>query len=227
MSFFQPKIMQWSYSRLKTWEECPLKAKFKFVNKIKEPDSPHANRGLEIHKQSANFLTTPDHPLPETLHNLKDVMHNLRTPAVKAELQVAFDKDWNRVEWFGPTVYVRIVYDILAVDAPYAYVADLKTGKMREEEHLDQLGLYAVGVLAEHKEVEDVETAVLYADHPMQQHKNPLKKEYSRKDFDELRSQWEERAGKMLNDDIFAPRPGHYCRWCSYSKQRGGACPVN
>ena len=227
MTFFQPRIMQWSYSRLKTWEECPLKAKFKFVLKLKEPDSPYASRGLEIHKQLASFLVAPESPLPDTLHNLNEIMHNLRTPNVKAELQVAFDKDWNRVEWFGPTVYVRIVYDILEVSSPRAYVADLKTGKMRPEEHQDQLSLYAVGVMAEYRDIAEAETAVLYADHPTQPKKNPLTKIYKREEFKDLRSNWEERAAKMLNDDIFAPRPGPYCRWCAYSKERGGACPVN
>lgn len=227
MSFFKPQITAWSYSRLKVWEECPLKAKFKFIDKIKEPDSPYASRGLEVHQQSATYLTTPDHPLPETLIHINEVMANLRTSTVKAELQVAFDKEWKPVEWFGPTVYCRVVYDVLDINEPVAYVADLKTGKMRPHEHVEQLSLYALAVMSGHPSVEIVRTGVLYADHPTQPGKNPLETTFERKDYEGLRAEWDERAGRMLADDIFAPRPGYYCRWCAYSKKKGGACPVN
>ena len=42
----------WSYSRLTTWEQCPLKAKLKYIDGLKEPGSPAMDRGTAIHKDA-------------------------------------------------------------------------------------------------------------------------------------------------------------------------------
>ena len=227
MSFFKSRITQWSYSRLTTWETCPLKARFKFVDKIKTPGSPAANRGLELHKQSAEYLTNPEMEFPIALHNVRSVLDKLRTPTVKAELQIAVTKEWTPTAWFAPDVYCRVIYDVLDVSGGEAYVGDLKSGKIREEEHEDQLSLYAAAVLSTEQGVEEVTAAVFYSDHPLKKDVNPLSKTYKISELKGLRKSWDDRAGKMLADDIFAPKANPTCRYCDYSKKRGGACPVN
>jgi hypothetical protein len=46
-----------------------------------------------------------------------------------------------------------------------------------------------------------------------------------RKDLEAGRKAWEAKIALMMNDTIFAPKPGIYCRWCSFSKDKKGPCP--
>jgi hypothetical protein len=42
----------WSYSALKVYEECPYRTYLGRVKKIKEPTSPAAQRGTDIHQEA-------------------------------------------------------------------------------------------------------------------------------------------------------------------------------
>ena len=50
------KITSWSFSRWNVYEECPAKAKYKFIDKLKEPGSAAMDRGTALHKQCEDFL---------------------------------------------------------------------------------------------------------------------------------------------------------------------------
>jgi hypothetical protein len=39
-----------------------------------------------------------------------------------------------------------------------------------------------------------------------------------------LADDWEDKTRPMLNDTIFAPKPGNACRWCHWKKSNGGPC---
>jgi len=42
--------------------------------------------------------------------------------------------------------------------------------------------------------------------------------------FDKLKELWANRIDTMQRDEMCAPRPGLYCRWCDYAKSQGGPC---
>lgn len=223
MSFVAPRIMAWSYSRLKTWEECPLKAKLKFVNRLKEADSIYAARGIEIHKQAEAYLKDPLAPLPSTLSGVAKYLEQFRTPEhqpiIQTELQMALTKYWGPIDWFNPNVYVRVVYDLYRKLRGHVSIRDHKTGKIREEEHDDQLDLYATSAFGLDETVEEVDVGIIYVDHAKE-----TKKIYKRVQFVERKKYWDERAAPMLADDLFSPRPGSYCRYCHFRKTNGGPC---
>lgn len=223
MSFVTPRITAWSYSRLKAWETCPQQAKFKFLQRLPEPDSVYAARGTEIHKQAETVIKNADVAVPDTLKAVEKYLAPFRVPehqpSIKTELQQGLTKHWEPTSWFGPQVYLRVVYDLWRKLGSFVSVRDHKTGKIRPEEHADQLDLYATAALGTDPTVEEVDVGIIYVDHGSE-----TKKKYTRMTFHERRQYWDERAGKMLADDIFAPRPGHYCRWCHYRKSNGGPC---
>ena len=97
-------------------------------------------------------------------------------------------------------------------------VTDLKTGRVREESHLDQLRLYATAALSVY-EVDRVISRALYSDHGLS-----LEQDH---DVCELAPQqrfWAERARPLFEDDTFEAKPGDHCRWCYQAKGRGGQC---
>ena len=45
-------VPAWSYSTLKTFEECPYRTYISKVRKIREPSGPAAERGSKIHQEA-------------------------------------------------------------------------------------------------------------------------------------------------------------------------------
>jgi putative RecB family exonuclease len=217
MSFFKPMISAWSYSRLSTWEACPAKAKYKYLDKLPELDSIAASRGGAIHKLAEQWLKGEVEDLPVELEKIEDFMGGL--VGGLAELQLAFDKDWKTCEWFGPQVYCRVVFDVIKIDGSVGVVVDYKTGKQRHDEHTDQLRLYALAAFQQWPELEMLEAQILYIDHG-----NKLAMKFMRSSLPTLKGYWDTRAGKMLADELFSPKPNPGCRWCPFSKSKGGPC---
>lgn len=215
--FFKPMITAWSYSRLSTWETCPAKAKYKFLDKLPEPDSPAASRGSEIHSLAELYIKGDLKQLPVELEQVSEFLEPLM--GGQTELQLAFTKDWEACSWFGPQVYCRVVFDVVKVDGARGVVVDHKTGKQRQEEHTDQLRLYALTSFVQWPEVEEIEAQILYIDHGER-----MRMTFKRDSLPELKEYWDNRASKMMADDIFSPKPNPGCRWCAFSKSKGGPC---
>jgi CRISPR/Cas system-associated exonuclease Cas4 (RecB family) len=215
--FFKPTIQAWSYSRLSTWEECPAKAKYKFLDKLPEPDNPAMARGSDIHKLAENYLKGELTELPVQLQQVDEYIEELM--GAQTELQLAFTRKWAPTTWFGPDVYCRVVFDAVKITPPEAVVVDHKTGKQRPEEHKDQLRLYALAAFMKWPEVEVVHSQILYIDHGER-----MRMMFTRDIVPNLLEYWDERAGKMRADDIFAPRPSPKCKWCTFRKSNGGPC---
>ncbi|MBT9174896.1 MAG: hypothetical protein DDT22_00561 [candidate division WS2 bacterium] len=53
-------MMKLSFSRLDLYLQCPLKYKYRYIDKIKEKPSPYAAFGLSIHRTIQQFFTHPE-----------------------------------------------------------------------------------------------------------------------------------------------------------------------
>lgn len=56
MTYGIKKLTSWSFSRWSVYDQCPAKAKYKFIDKLKEPDALPLQRGSIIHKQAECFI---------------------------------------------------------------------------------------------------------------------------------------------------------------------------
>lgn len=142
------------------------------------------------------------------------------------EDQWAFTNTWGETAWNDwVKCWVRIKVDCAHhLDEETLRVRDWKTGKFREEmneEYLEQLELYALTALLLHPHIQKVETELVYLDEG-KIFKAP--KVYTRADIPALKKLWEKRVTPMLKDKRFAPRPNNKCRWCHFSKSKGGPC---
>jgi CRISPR/Cas system-associated exonuclease Cas4 (RecB family) len=217
MSFFKPMITAWSYSRLSAWEACPAKAKYKFLDKLPEESSAAASRGLSIHKMAEQWLKGELDSLPVELTLIEP--HLAELVGGLPELQLAFDKQWEETEWFAKNAYCRVVFDVVKLEDDVGIVVDHKTGKQRHDEHTDQLRLYALAAFKKWPQLEMVHAKILYIDDG-----GTMSMKFRKDKVPSLQAYWDNRAGKMLADDIFSPKPNPGCRWCSFSKAKGGPC---
>ena len=216
----KPLITAWSFSRLKDYESCPAKAKYKHVDRLDTgPAGPALQRGSAIHKDAEDYLKGKVKALPESLKYLKAEYASLRKRKATAEGQWAFTAEMQPTDWFGPQAWLRVVVDACVVNATKVTISDLKTGKVYQD-HEDQLSLYAWAGFAAYSGVKKIETELLYSDLG-----EVATSEYSDKDIPALDKYWRSRSAPMLSEYQFKPTPSRgACRWCDFAQSRGGPC---
>lgn len=235
------KITAWSYSRLTTWEECPFKAKMKFIEKVEEPEGPALSRGRAMEDAVYAYLfkrgvtkVPPDGQL------FADMLKALKKMAsgVLNNREMAFDRDWKPCDWKDwDRVYVRVKMDLLWLSTsqdPFKppvsqkrsciRVADLKSGRIYEDK-LDQLHLYLVSALCLDDGTLPMMPDVSQADMWYLDQGETRGKSMLRRDLPAAKAAWDERVAPMLADESFLPTPSFRCTRCYLSKKRNkGPC---
>lgn len=235
---YQKKLTSWSYSRYNDYTQCPAKAKYKHIDKLKEPGNDAMARGSAIGKLAEQFLKGQLKKLPVELKLFKDdflagqKLGKKRTLITVVEDTWAFTKDWVLTTWDDWTgCWLRVKLDwAFSTDHETLFITDWKTGKFRPEEvfkYLEQLEIYAMGGLLKFPHIKRVLPRLAYLDHG-RVYPDPKQGEetlvYERKDLPALQKAWTQRTKAMLSDTKFAPRPNSKCQWCHYRKSNGGPC---
>lgn len=221
------RITAWSYSRWNDYEKCPAYAKFKFIDKIKEPESNAMENGTIVHQMADHFVRGTMKKFPKELGAFKDEYTALRDAKALTEQEWAFNDQWEPVDWFAKDAWVRVKVDATCLVQEKAkrgmvrttvVIIDTKTGKNKAE-HAQQRTLYALGGFSKFPDAVRVVAEHWYIDSGEIEND-----EFTRADIPKLKQQWEKRTRAMLADTTFVPRPGAYCRWCAYSKAKSGPC---
>lgn len=218
-----------SHSRMKTHESCPRKAKYKFIDRLKEPGNEAMERGLKLHKELENWMKNGT-PIPRTpiynkirehisdFYNCGESATNPVKYIVKAEQQAAFDKDWNPCDWFAANAWMRVVYDYSAWSpcGTHATLGDYKTGKIYDD-HDQQADLYALSAFK--SGAKRVDVYFYYLDQNVVQPYH-----YEERELPSLEAAVAERADKVTSDRVFPTNPSWRCRYCHFRRENGGPC---
>ena len=229
-------IKSWSYSRLLDFESCALKAKFKIIDKIPEPERPlppgkteHANdRGSRIHDESEKFVRNQG-PLPaEGARFFRDeflaLKRHFEAGNASLEGEWGFDKEWSIVDW--KEAWVRVKLDAMVRMTPqHAAVIDYKSGKRfgNEIKHGEQLQMYVLSTFLRYPEIEEVTAELWYLD------VNELAVFHSTRERGlRLLKGFDRRGVRMTTATSFPPNPNKFsCMWCPYHPTKGsGDCKV-
>lgn len=219
-------LTAWSYSRYADYRQCPLRFKLKYLDKIPEGDiNPAMTRGSDVHKEGERYLKDPSiNEVPESYRYFADLMKELRELDPMVEQQWAFDKSWSPVDWFHKKAWVRVICDVAVLyDDNTAEVIDFKTGR-KYETNEEQVELFGAATMMKFPEVKSIQVRLWYLDQPSD---NEVLRTYTAKEGAAIRRDWEKKVEPMFNDRRFAPTPNSKCRWCAYSKDKGGPCPYN
>lgn len=161
------KKIPWSYSRLKEFKSCPRKFYHKNILKdVPKEDPAHFVRGRDVHKGFELYLKGSggftDLQL-SMITKFKPILDMVAAaPELFVEQQLAFNESEQQVGYFDRDVWVRIVFDVVAISGNKATVIDWKTGKVYPDS--DQLDFYAGAIAMWRPEVEVVTTAFIWAD---------------------------------------------------------------
>lgn len=217
------KITSWSFSRWKTYQQCPYKAKLQFIDRLKEPESPQQAEGQRIHKLSEDWIRGLLPEFPHELEKFKEEYQQLRqeytNDGVFAEQEWALTEDLSPCGWFDRIAWLRVKLDIFVDNKDgSAVVVDLKTGKPRQEDE-DQLSLFALGTFLIREDIQIVKAELWYSATG-----DVSSVDYQRKSLEVLKKIWSQRSSPMLNDTEFRPKPNHLCKWCHFRSENGGPC---
>lgn len=231
MPFIQKQFNAWSFTRWKDYDRCPAFAKYKHLDKLDQgPKHPAMQRGADIADETDQWFKGTRRVMPKELKPLEPIYKALKKDkTVQTESSWGFTRDWEPcgvTDW--NRCWLRVKVDILttADGARVLNLYDSKTGKFSEAAAFDygmQLNLYAAAGTVMYPTAELINTQLLFSDlgivHPKE---GP--KPYTRQQAQGEIKAWEKRVKPMFNDRRFAPTPGDYCRWCPYSKAKGGPC---
>lgn len=219
------QITQWSFSRWDTWNTCAFKAYCKYILKLPDPSGEAALRGTEVGDSIESWLAGKIPRMPAELGSLKDDGKRIKKLQPLVQLEWALDKDWKPTGWFAPNCWVRIKTDIIAHNKKEKLleVHDGKTGRIKDV-HQVQLSLYAIGGFEHYPEYTTVRTNLLYYDHPKDA--QPPPRVYVREELPRLKDEWLGRVSFMLKDRVFTPKKNNGCKYCPYSKTKGGPCEI-
>lgn len=213
-------ITTWSYSRYATYKQCPRKAKYLYVDRLKEASSEALDNGTRIHALMEEYLRVPGMPVPIEAKKFSAELEGLKKFGAKPEEMWAFDKDLKECGTWAPEVWLRGKLDayILSSDGVHLRIIDFKTGKVRPK-NMEQLDLYALMGFCKFLSLEHVTTELWYLDEGELQSEG-----YHVQLKPRLEQVWRARINPYFIDTRFEPNPSRLCGWCSFSKGKGGPC---
>ncbi len=228
------RIKAWSYSRLVDFEQCKLRAKLKYIDRIPEPARPlppgkteHANdRGTRIHDAAERFVRGGVELIPE-LKSFSAEFHDLRNKykhgMVSLEGEWAINKDWEPVAWGDRDAWARIKLDaFVRLSKTHAVVIDYKTGKKfgNEIKHAEQTQLYQLAAFLRYPELETIDVELWYTDQDDLTHMK-----YTRSQGMRFFQNFNQRGIAMTSAEEFPPSPNVFaCKWCPYGPRGTGDC---
>jgi hypothetical protein len=174
-------------------------------------------RGTRLHADCEGYVKGEITVVPYELKKVALRLEDLRQKGAKAEETWLLDKEW-KPDVFLP--WIKAIIDVHYVEGNVLHVIDHKSGR-EYPEHREQLELYALMGLCYYPDVKRAEYGALYLDAGYVGNEGAILRGGV---ADARMKSWTDRAIKIFEDKDYRPNPGGACRWCDYSKKKGGPC---
>jgi len=176
----------WSYSSIKTFDQCPKKYyHLKVIKDVKDFGNEATIYGSQVHKAAEDyiangieipakfsFITAP----LKALASIQGQKH------CELRLAVSYDgQEYKPTEFMARDVWYRGIIDLLIINEDTAYIVDYKTGKNAKYSDTTQLDALAAAVFVNFPTVKTIKSALLYlvsGDFIKKEHKKELTKSY-------------------------------------------------
>jgi hypothetical protein len=156
--------VQWSFSALKMFKNCPKQFHQLRIEKNYPPSPPSEQMlyGSAVHKAIEDYLTDGTPLAKNYQHMLPSIRPIANIPGKRyVEYQMALDGDRKPTDFMSSTYWVRGIADLLVLDGPIAWIVDWKTGNPKFPDK-DQLKLMALMVFKIFPEVQEVRGALVF-----------------------------------------------------------------
>lgn len=211
---------QWSYSSLKTFQQCPKKYyHLKVAKDIVDQGGEAANYGKLVHKAAEDYVRDGT-PIPEKFKYMQSILDALiKIPGEKyceIELGIAVrDGEFKTCAFDAPDYWWHGIADLVIIDGALAWLVDYKTSKNAKYADLKQLDLLAAAVFLHYPEVRKIKSALAFVvskDFVKKDHVHTLTASYLEVMKPEL-----ERLEAALDNKVWNPISGPLCGFCPVS----------
>lgn len=211
-----PKVA-WSFSSLKTFQQCPKKYYHTKVAKdVVEPDTQATLYGKSVHTAAEEYIRDGK-PVPPEYAYIQPTLDILNTiPGTKyVEHKMGIREDLTPCDFFDPDVWWRGVADLLVVneELELAHSLDYKTSKSARYADTKQLDLVAVGIFAHFPKIKRVKSALAFVvskEFVRTQHHSEMIDKYMEKPRQDVA-----RLEAALDNGVWNPVQGPLCRFCA------------
>lgn len=207
----------WSFSSLKTFQQCPKKYYHTKVAKdVVEPPTQATLYGSSAHTAAEEYIRDGK-PLPEKFSYMQATLDVLKEiPGEKlCEVKLGLTKELEPCEFSAPNVWWHGIADLVVInrETGTAYSVDYKTSKSARYADVKQLDLVACGLFAKFPEIQRVKSALIFV----------VSKEFVRAEhhadmiqkYIEAPAQDVARIEAALENGVWNPKEGPLCKFCS------------
>jgi hypothetical protein len=204
----------WSYSSIKTFDQCPKKYfHLKVVKDVKDEPGEAADYGTAVHEAAELFIKHGT-PIPEKFAFMRPIVEPLaKKKGTKAtEIKLGVTSDMKPCGFFDKDVWYRGIADLLILNGSEAWLIDYKTGKNAKYADIKQLDLLAGAIFIHYPEVETIKSALLYVvsqDMPRKIHHRQHLSTY----MGVFETQLDQLEAAMDNG-VWNANPSGLCGWC-------------
>jgi hypothetical protein len=206
----------WSYSSLKTFQQCPKK--YFHIKVAKDVvDRPHESAlyGSAVHK-SAEDHVADGVPIPAKYDYMIPTIEALKKiPGEKfCEIKLGVTEKLEACDYSAPDAWWHGIVDLLIVDedSGIAHMVDYKTSKNAKYADTKQLDYMAAAVFAKFPEIKVIKSALLFVvsnEFVKKKHVAENKELYMNSAMFDLN-----RLKSAFNNGVWNPVTGPLCRFC-------------
>lgn len=210
-----PNII-WSFSSLKTFQQCPKKYyHLKVAKDVQDKGSDATMYGTNAHTACEEYIRDGV-DLPPQFSYLKsslDILNNIEGEKL-CEVKLGLTKNLESCDFDAPNVWWHGVADLVIINkkSGTAYSVDYKTNKNAKYADVTQLDLVACGLFAKFPEIQTIKSALLFVvskDVVRALHLSKTKEKYMQKVLPHL-----ERLEGAFESGTWNAKTGPLCGWC-------------
>ena len=206
--------ISWSYSSLKTFQQCPKKYyHIKVAKDFKDKDSAATIYGKDVHRVAEEYIRDGT-PIPEKYKFIEPTLEALnKIPGDKyCELKMGLTIGLEATGFLSDDTWWRGIVDLLIVNGEEAYMVDYKTSKNAKYADMGQLDLLAAAVFAHFPMVKKIKSALIFV-----VSNDFLKKEHVSEKIKEYISPYQfdlSRLETALENGVWNANAGPLCAYC-------------
>ena len=204
----------WSYSSIKTFDQCPKKYyHLKVAKDVKDIPGEAALYGTAVHEAAEHFVKDGT-PIPEKFAFMRPIVEKLNSidGDKHCELRLGVTADLEPCGFMAKNVWWRGIVDLVVIDGAKAYMVDYKTGKNARYADPKQLDLMAGALFVHYPELETIKSALLYV-----VSNELIPKTHTRDKMGMYLSVFEDELERLEGAElsgVWNPKSGPLCGWC-------------
>jgi CRISPR/Cas system-associated exonuclease Cas4 (RecB family) len=205
-------VAPWSFSRLKSFEQCPKQFyHMKIAKDYSEPETDAMRYGTEAHLAAEEFIRDGK-PVPVKFAYMKDVLEalNRRRGNKITEIKMGLTQELEPCGFMSKDVWWRGIADLVITDGSTAWIVDYKTGKSAKYADKGQLELMALATFKYFPNVKNINAALIFT-----KAKKFVKHKYTDDMIDSLWDKWLSKFRRMevaYETDTWNAHPSGLCK---------------